>query len=384
VAETGPGSEDGSVGLEALAGAEVPALDAEPDGPVVEDSAALLDDEELAPESETLEAAEAVEEIAEEETGLDLEEARPVPVEVPPEAETGKETGGSRKTWLVIAIAAGLLATVGAGIYFLGGIDRGKGEAETADTSRQASLGAPLPGLASPAATPATGGAQAPEPEGATSGAQASSMPEQQGSPAPPPARPEPVSQEPPVETAAPEPARVEPEPVAAKEPPSKPAAVSLEAELLPEEGELPSGEIEPEDSQAPTAGLDELPSVPLVEDTAPLPSPEEVEVVDTSAPKAQRGALVDFANLDVPPRTVVTTKPEFPRFAAMQGITGKVFVNVLVTEDGTVAEARAVTGPHKILSKAAVDAIKSWRYTAPVKDGVQVKTWKTEIIVFK
>jgi len=67
-----------------------------------------------------------------------------------------------------------------------------------------------------------------------------------------------------------------------------------------------------------------------------------------------------------------------------MQGLRGKVFVNVLVAEDGTVAEALAVTGPHKILNSAAVDAIRSWRYTPPVKDGVHVKTWKTEIIVFK
>jgi protein TonB len=188
------------------------------------------------------------------------------------------------------------------------------------------------------------------------------------------------VRDETPAETNDPRPETEEP----AGQPPPKPAPVSLEAELLPEEGELTASDLATENQAAPMAGLVELPSVPLAEENAPLPSPEEVEVVDTSAPKAQRGELVDFARLDVPPRAVVTSKPEYPRFAAMQGLTGKVFVNVLVAEDGTVAEARAVTGPHKILSKAAVDAIRSWRYTPPVKDGVQVKTWKTEIIVFK
>lgn len=397
-AETDPGTEEGSVGLEALAGAEVSDLDVEPEEPVAEDSTQLLDAEELAEGSEASgDVSETEEEIPE--TGSGLEEARPVPVEAPLEAEADteaeEETRGSRKVWVMIALAAGLLATVGAGVYFLGVGGSVTTEKRTAGASRQASLGAPLSSLSSPApaSTGAGGTALDPEDAGAedTDSPSAAAGPETPDDLTPrraaaplPAASPEPARREAPTETRRPEPepeepqpaVAAEPDPVAAEEPPPRPAAVSLEAELLPEE--------EGEEREAPMAGLVELPSVPPVEEPAPLPSPGEVEVVDTSAPKAQRGALVEFAELDVPPRAVVTTKPEFPRFAALQGLHGKVFVNVLVTEDGTVAEARAVTGPHKILNRAAVDAIRRWRYTPPVKDGVQVKTWKTEIIVFK
>jgi len=65
-------------------------------------------------------------------------------------------------------------------------------------------------------------------------------------------------------------------------------------------------------------------------------------------------------------------TVPEYPRIALQTRVSGTVTVAVVITPQGTVSEARAISGPI-LLRQAAVDAVKGWRYRPYLVDNQPV-----------
>jgi protein TonB len=61
-------------------------------------------------------------------------------------------------------------------------------------------------------------------------------------------------------------------------------------------------------------------------------------------------------------------TSPVYPMVARQLKVTGRVVVEAVVSETGTVVEARPVTG-NPILTKPAVDAVKKWKFK-PFEEG--------------
>jgi TonB family protein len=55
-------------------------------------------------------------------------------------------------------------------------------------------------------------------------------------------------------------------------------------------------------------------------------------------------------------------TTPEYPAFAKSARISGTVTVSAIITKQGQVTNAHAVSGP-QLLRQSAVDAVKTWRY---------------------
>ena len=64
---------------------------------------------------------------------------------------------------------------------------------------------------------------------------------------------------------------------------------------------------------------------------------------------------------------------PVYPAAAKSMRTTGMVTVNVLIDEQGNVAEIQNVTGPG-LLQSAAKDAIRRWHFKPFVRDGQPVK----------
>jgi TonB family protein len=65
--------------------------------------------------------------------------------------------------------------------------------------------------------------------------------------------------------------------------------------------------------------------------------------------------------------------------------LSGAVVMNVLVNERGTVDQVVLVTGvPGADVNDDAIRAAQSWTYRPATKNGVPVKVWKSEQIVFK
>jgi TonB family protein len=66
--------------------------------------------------------------------------------------------------------------------------------------------------------------------------------------------------------------------------------------------------------------------------------------------------------------RAKTKVQPAYPDLARKMNITGTVKVQVTVSPNGTVKDAKVVGG-HPLLASAALDAVKKWRFEpAPVE----------------
>jgi TonB family protein len=72
--------------------------------------------------------------------------------------------------------------------------------------------------------------------------------------------------------------------------------------------------------------------------------------------------------------------QPVYPSFAMERRIEGAVVVEATIAEDGSVRNPRAIRG-QSLLTQAAVEAVRRWRYRAAVLNGKPVAT-QTEITV--
>jgi TonB family protein len=97
-------------------------------------------------------------------------------------------------------------------------------------------------------------------------------------------------------------------------------------------------------------------------------------------------GDLVDAAEVDVPPQTLVETKVELPLALARTPLSGYVILDVLVNEKGGVDDVKMVHAfapPAPAVDRACIEAVKKNRYKPAMKGGKAVKTWMTVRMVF-
>jgi TonB family protein len=93
---------------------------------------------------------------------------------------------------------------------------------------------------------------------------------------------------------------------------------------------------------------------------------------------------VVGLADLDRPLDLLEAPTPPLAAEAREQGISGRVFVNLLVGPEGDVREVRVMIDPGYGLGQAARDAASRWRYTPPRSHGRPVRVWKTEVVEFE
>ena len=70
--------------------------------------------------------------------------------------------------------------------------------------------------------------------------------------------------------------------------------------------------------------------------------------------------------------------QPEYPELARKMNITGTVKVQVVVSPNGTVKDAKVVGG-HPVLAGAALDAVKKWRFEPAPGESTGVVDFKFE-----
>jgi len=71
---------------------------------------------------------------------------------------------------------------------------------------------------------------------------------------------------------------------------------------------------------------------------------------------------------------------PKYPMLAKIAGISGPVKVHVLIAKDGAVKSTTVVSG-HKLLQKAACDAIAKWTFKPVTLNGKPVEA-ETDVTV--
>ncbi|MEM6911178.1 MAG: energy transducer TonB [Verrucomicrobiota bacterium] len=144
-------------------------------------------------------------------------------------------------------------------------------------------------------------------------------------------------------------------------------------------------------DPPPPPPELEE-PEPPEPEDTPPPPPPADLASVAPTLPSldgaAGAGTVaidlgIDFGNVggalvaqqlnETQPRPVSQPSPAYPPDLYRKGITGTVKISAVVTAQGRVSNAQVVDSPHPGLSKAALDAVRQWRYQAGTRGDQKV-----------
>ena len=72
-----------------------------------------------------------------------------------------------------------------------------------------------------------------------------------------------------------------------------------------------------------------------------------------------------------------------YPELAKRARVSGNVILRITITEEGSVKDIRVVNG-HPLLSGAAVEAVKQWRYMPAMQDGEHIPVTTQVTIIFK
>jgi TonB family protein len=121
------------------------------------------------------------------------------------------------------------------------------------------------------------------------------------------------------------------------------------------------------------------LPSGPLPVAEAPSAA-QEVPAVPFPQ-SAGRDPLRVGANAQES-KLIYRVGPEYPELAKRARISGNVVLVVTVNEEGLVSEVRVVNG-HPLLNEAAISAVKQWRYSPTLLNGVPVPVMATVTVIF-
>jgi protein TonB len=98
--------------------------------------------------------------------------------------------------------------------------------------------------------------------------------------------------------------------------------------------------------------------------------------IIPPSSPPAPSGGEIE------PARLISRSDPLYPPFARFQRIAGTVEVNFGITAKGEVKDVIG-KGP-AVLTQAAVEAVRKWRYAPARLNGVSVETKATTVVAFR
>jgi protein TonB len=83
-------------------------------------------------------------------------------------------------------------------------------------------------------------------------------------------------------------------------------------------------------------------------------------------------------------PTLVRRVEPEYPRTAVDARLQGVVILDTVVAEDGRVLDVRVLRSAGVLLDRAAIAAIRQWRYTPLELNGIRVKFLLTVTLSFR
>ena len=98
-------------------------------------------------------------------------------------------------------------------------------------------------------------------------------------------------------------------------------------------------------------------------------------------------GEVVEQGDVGVTnPVPVQQVRPDYPRSAWMRKVSGVVRIRVLVSELGYVLQAEVVSSPDPLgsLDRAALEAVRQWRFNPARRDGNAVRSWYIIPMEFK
>ena len=95
--------------------------------------------------------------------------------------------------------------------------------------------------------------------------------------------------------------------------------------------------------------------------------------------------AIMSESTVDVKPKVMSRPPLEYPAEAAKNGTKGYVVINILIAKDGSVEIAKVLESqPTGIFDTAALNAIRSWRFSPAMYKAKPVKMWAKQKIRFQ
>ena len=189
--------------------------------------------------------------------------------------------------------------------------------------------------------------------------------------PGPPPARPRSDNSPPPVQPRNDPDHLTDLDRVVAMPPKSPPRIEALSND--PSAGTVPGS---PYASDGP--GL--VPGSHGHEQTPAPPPPQPIERPHPAAPQADVTRPVRLTSTVLQGKATARRTPDYPPLAKQIHLSGSVSVEVMISPDGRVEVARAVSG-HPLLLSAAIEAARGWRFEPTLLNGTPVRV--TGVIVF-
>ena len=127
----------------------------------------------------------------------------------------------------------------------------------------------------------------------------------------------------------------------------------------------------------APTVNAGARPSaaaIPGVNMNALAPAPAAPNAPSASSAAPRSGGQIQAAVL------IYRKDAEYPKIAKQTGAKGTVTLNATIGADGSIKKVKVVSG-HPMLTNAAVEAVKQWRYRPTLLNGQPVET-DTQVLV--
>jgi len=82
------------------------------------------------------------------------------------------------------------------------------------------------------------------------------------------------------------------------------------------------------------------------------------------------------FIEVEKMPELIESVKPEYPEIAKRAGITGKVFVKVLIDKEGLPKKAMVIKSESELFNQSAVNAAMKSKFTPAMNDGKPLAVW--------
>ncbi|MDA0350497.1 MAG: TonB family protein [Verrucomicrobia bacterium] len=74
-------------------------------------------------------------------------------------------------------------------------------------------------------------------------------------------------------------------------------------------------------------------------------------------------------------PQVIHSVTPQYPQGLLVQDFTGKVFVVMIIDEEGNPTTIQIEDSPHPAFTKAAIEAVEQWKFNPALKDGLPTRS---------
>ena len=141
--------------------------------------------------------------------------------------------------------------------------------------------------------------------------------------------------------------------------------------------------EIEVEQSLAKSPAPRVIPDIAPIKQIVTRQTPAPAQIVSAPAVSAPPSAAAQVVQQAIP-LYQLNPPPRYPRLARRRGLEGLVRIKVLVSSHGRVRDLQLLSSSgHGILDKAALAAVRDWRFTPGTKGGMPAQMWVTVPVRF-